>query len=87
LRKELFTLACGSILPGVTSFYVWEGAIKEASEVVVLIKTDQAHSKCCMVRLEELHRYEVPEIILLDPEAVSGAYAGWVMEVLGRPKF
>jgi periplasmic divalent cation tolerance protein len=80
-------IACGSILPGVTSLYHWEGAIKEAPEVVVLMKTEQAHSKRCMVRLQELHPYEVPEIILLDPEAVSRVYAGWVMEVLGRAKF
>ena len=80
-------IACGSILPGVTSFYHWEGDIMEAPEVVVLMKTEQANSKSCMVRLQELHPYEVPEIILLDPEVVSEPYAGWVMEVLGGAKF
>lgn len=79
-------IACGTILPGATSLYLWEGKIEEASEVILLIKTDQERSVPCMARLKEIHPYDVPEIILLEPEEVSGAYASWVREALGKAK-
>ena len=75
-------IACGTLLPGATSVYRWEGKITQASEVVVLMKTDRERSDRCMTRLKELHPYEAPEIILLEPEAVSGPYAAWVREAL-----
>jgi len=79
-------IACGTLLPGATSFYRWEGEITKASEVVVLMKTDKERSVRCMTRLQELHPYEVPEIILSEPEAVSGPYAAWIREALGNGK-
>lgn len=79
-------IACGTLLPGALSFYKWEGEIAEALEVVVLMKIDQDHSEPCMTRLQELHPYEVPEIILLEPEAVSRPYAAWVRKVLEKGK-
>jgi periplasmic divalent cation tolerance protein len=80
-----YLIACGTLLPGATSFYPWEGEITKASEVVVLMKTDRERSARCMTRLQGLHPYEVPEIILLEPEAVSGPYAAWVRDALGKP--
>ena len=79
-------IACGTILPGATSLYRWEGEIEEVSEVIVLMKTDQERSARCMARLQELHPYDVPEIILLEPNAVSGPYATWIREVFGKAK-
>jgi periplasmic divalent cation tolerance protein len=79
-------IACGTILPGATSLYLWKGKVEEASEIVLLMKTDQERSDRCMSRLQELHPYDVPEIILLEPEAVSGPYASWVREALGTAK-
>jgi len=77
-------IACGTILPEVRSLYLWRGKVEEASEMVLLMKTDQERSNQCMSRLQELHPYDVPEIILLEPEAVSAPYASWVREVLGK---
>lgn len=77
-------IACGTLLPGARSLYLWKEGIEESREILVLMKTagDLAHR--CMGRLEELHPYDVPEIVLVDPSAVSGAYAGWVTESLSR---
>jgi len=80
-------IACGTILSGATSLYLWKGKVEEASEMVLLMKTDQERSDRCMTRLQELHPYAVPEIILLGPEAVSGPYASWVREALGTAKY
>lgn len=77
-------IACGTLLPGSISLFRWQGKIEEASEVIVLMKTDQERSARCMERLRELHPYDLPEIILLKPEAVSGPYATWIRESLEK---
>ncbi len=81
---EEYLIACGTMLPGARSLYRWKGAVEEASEVIVLFKTDEAHSEGCMARLAELHPYETPELILLNPEAVSSRYAAWIAESLSK---
>lgn len=70
--------ACVNILPGVTSFYVWEGSLCEDAECTLLIKVTRAGFAALEARLVELHPYTVPEIIGLPPETVHGPYAEWV---------
>jgi periplasmic divalent cation tolerance protein len=77
-------IACGTLLPGARSLYHWKGVVEEASEIVVLFKTDEAHSSDCMARLTVLHPYEVPEIILLTPEAVAAPYVAWIRDSLRK---
>ena len=72
--------ACVNILPGVTSVYVWEGAVQEETEATLLIKVSAARRDALTARLAELHPYDVPEILVLDPDvaASSQAYVAWV---------
>ncbi len=79
-------IACGTMIPGARSLYRWKGKIEDASEVLVLMKTDQKNASRCMSRIQELHPYEIPELILLDPEAVSDSYASWIREALEKSK-
>lgn len=72
--------ACGTILPGARSIYVWQGKIEDTEEVVVILKTSGGKFAALEDRLKALHSYETPEIIGLDPSAVSGEYARWVTE-------
>jgi len=37
-----------------------------------------------MQRLRELHSYEVPKIVVLDPAHVDASYLAWLSEVVGR---
>jgi periplasmic divalent cation tolerance protein len=76
-------IACGTLIPGVRSLYRWKGAIEESSEVQVLLKTSCDRAALCMARLEQLHPYEVPEIMELEPKAVSGPYAEWIRDFSG----
>ncbi len=81
---EEHLIACGTMLSGTRSLYRWKGVIEDASETVVLLKTNQETATRCMERLAQLHPYETPEIILIHPDAVSSPYAAWVREVLGK---
>lgn len=77
-------IACGNMIPGIRSIYRWKGAVEDASEIQVLLKTDQDYATRCMERLAELHPYEVPEILLLGVEETSFPYAAWIRESLSQ---
>jgi len=75
-------IACGTLIPGARSIYRWKGAVEESTEVQVILKTSGEKASRCMARLAELHPYEVPEIIEVEPTAVSLPYATWIRESL-----
>ena len=75
--------ACVNILPGVESIYRWEGKVERAGEVLALIKT--ARYADLEAAIEELHPYEVPEIIALPIAAGLPAYLHWLVENSGKP--
>jgi len=77
-------IACGTLIPGARSIYRWKGAVEESTEVQVILKTSGEKGSRCMVRLAELHPYELPEIIELDPTSVSAPYAAWVRQSVGK---
>lgn len=70
--------ACGNIIPGVRSLYVWEGKMEDASEVMVVLKTEGALYAKLEKRLLKLHPYETPEVLALEAGAVNRAYAEWI---------
>ena len=73
-------IACGSIIPGMVSIYRWQGAVQEASEVLLILKTtDQAWPRLER-RLPELHPYDVPELLMLDVSDGLRNYASWLHE-------
>lgn len=72
--------ACVSLMPGLTSVYRWEGRIRHDSEVLLLIKTVEAHVEVLTERLRRLHPYDVPEIIALPIVSGSSDYLNWVSE-------
>jgi len=78
--------ACVNLLAPCVSIYRWQGAIEEATEVPMLIKTSRRRWVALEARLRELHPYDVPELIALAPGAVSSAYASWVLAETRRPR-
>jgi periplasmic divalent cation tolerance protein len=72
-------IACGTILPGARSIYRWKDTTEDTEESVVLLKTSAEGFPALEERLRTIHPYETPEIIALDPTAVSKDYADWVI--------
>jgi periplasmic divalent cation tolerance protein len=81
LQEKL--VACANILPGITSLYSWEGQIQESVEVILLLKTTQNLSTKVSERLEEMHSYKTPAILVLPLEAANIAFVDWVYGVVG----
>lgn len=76
-------VACGTIVPGVTSIYRWEGAVERATEAQVLFKTTAAGAERLVERVSELHPYEVPEVLVLPVEAGHLPYLEWIEANVG----
>lgn len=77
--------ACVHLLPPGKSFYRWQGSIQEDSELTLLIKTQQHLYPALEARMQTLHPYEVPEILMTPVTQSLPAYAKWLMEVTQTP--
>ncbi len=72
--------ACVNLVPGLRSFYVWQGEVHDEPEVQLLVKTRRDRFEALSAWILEHHPYEVPEIIALPIEAGSERYLGWLDE-------
>lgn len=72
--------ACCSLLPRVTSFYIWESKLEESREILMLIKTSQKCYDKLEKQIKMLHSYSVPEIISVEINRGSKAYLDWIFE-------
>jgi periplasmic divalent cation tolerance protein len=45
LALEARLAACVTLLPGATSYYVWQGQLEQSSEVQMLLKCDSDHQQ------------------------------------------
>jgi len=74
-------VGCGNILPGVRSIYRWHGSVEDDAEAVLLMETAADRVDSAMARISELHPYDVPKIVALEPARVNEAYLGWLQGV------
>jgi periplasmic divalent cation tolerance protein len=70
--------ACVSVLPAVRSVYRWQGALEQASEVPLLIKTTAARYGALEAAIRARHPYELPEIVAVPVTHGLAAYLAWV---------
>jgi len=56
-------IACGNVLPGMRSRFVWNGEKDTAVEAGALLKTNAALLDRAVARLSELHPYDEPAIL------------------------
>lgn len=71
--------ACVNLLRDVRSIYRWNGQVVNGGEVLCLIKTQKARHADLLARLTELHPYDVPELVTLNPTHVNEPYLRWVL--------
>ncbi len=71
--------ACVNLVPGVRSIYRWQGAVEEDAEVLLLAKTGRTRCAALAARVQALHPYELPEILVLPVDGGSEPYLEWVL--------
>lgn len=73
--------ACVQILPPMQSVYAWEGEVASDEEQLLLIKTPRACVSRLTERLLELHPYDVPEVLVIEPTGALAIYERWAKDV------
>ena len=71
--------ACVHVLEAGRSFYRWQGAVEDAPERQLVIKTTRSRVPALEACLRAAHPYDVPEWLVCDAEA-SSPYGAWIHE-------
>lgn len=69
--------ACVYVAGAGTSVYRWEGAIEEAAEQQVVIKTTRARLAALEVHVRAAHPYALPEWLVVEAGG-SADYVAWI---------
>ncbi len=70
--------ACVNIFPATVAIYEWQGEVQEAGEVVMLIKTRKACLAEALARTTQLHPYDTPALLVIEPSQVDDDFAAWI---------
>ena len=70
--------ACVNMIPGVTSFYEWQGKMEEDNELLLMIKTQTSLVPEVITAVKATHTYDVPEVISVPMGEGSKDYLEWV---------
>jgi len=71
--------ACVNILPGMVSYYWWQGAVERGEEVVMIIKTRASLAEAVRTAVREMHSYTTPAILTMPIESVDPDYHAWIV--------
>jgi len=69
-------------LQNIESVYLWEGTVCENQEVLLSIKTLSSTFSEISECIQELHSYDVAEIIEVEIKRGSKAYLSWIEQVV-----
>lgn len=77
--------ACVSIVPNLTSVYVWAGATEQSQECLLMIKSSTECFSALSAAIVTHHPYEVPEIIMQPITVGHPPYLAWMQSQLTPP--
>ena len=72
--------ACTNVFP-IQSIYPWEGKIQNETEFVSILKTFPEVKDKTIMRIRQLHEYEVPCILSFEVH-VNEEYKNWLLSCL-----
>jgi periplasmic divalent cation tolerance protein len=71
--------ACVNILPGMVSYYWWQGTIDRGEEAVMIIKTRAGLAEPVRAAVKQTHPYATPAILVIPIETVDPDYHAWIV--------
>lgn len=70
--------ACVNIVPGVRSVYRWQGKICQDGELLLVIKTTAQEFPSVAETIQELHSYELPEVLAFEVTKSEQRFLDWI---------
>jgi len=77
-------IACGSVLGPVTSRFWWKMKVETAEEYVAMMKTREDLFEAACKKIEDMHSYDVPEIVGVPILHASHEYLEWLDAALHK---
>lgn len=72
--------ACVNIVESVQSLFRWQGKVEDDKECLMIVKSVSRKLDAVTAKVQEVHSYDVPEIIALPIIGGSKEYLQWVHE-------
>lgn len=72
--------ACAQVIPGITSFYLWEHNLERTQEYLLLLKATESQLTRLMSEIKSMHPYDVPEVIANPITHVDSDYLEWMTD-------
>lgn len=72
--------ACVSMIENVKSTFSWDGELCEEKEILLMIKTRRTNYGKIKLVIEDMHSYNVPEVIALPIVDCSEDYLKWLVK-------
>ena len=70
--------ACVNVLPPMQSIYRWKGGVESEPEQLLIGKIRVADYAAVQQRIQDLHPYELPEVIAIPISNGLPAYLAWI---------
>ena len=78
--------ACVNIVPSIRSVYRWRDMIEDATESLIIVKTNRTCFPALQAELARLHSYEIPEILAVSIAGGAEGYLNWLALALASPE-
>ncbi len=72
--------ACVNVLPVSRSIYRWQGKICQDSEYLLVIKSQEGSYPAIQATIQELHSYDLPEILCFNVGQGEPDFLRWIAE-------
>ena len=70
--------AAANVLPGLRSFYWWQGELRTGAEALLVLKTRTDLADGAVARLTALHSYICPGVVVVPIAGGNPAYLDWI---------
>ena len=77
--------ACVNVVPGVRSYFRWQGSVEVADELLLIMKTTPEMVPQLRARVVALHPYQVPEVLELPVGGGLPGYLAWLAAAVRPP--
>lgn len=78
--------ACVNLIPNMVSLYWWEGKIERSEEAIVVAKTRTDLLQALTDKVNEMHSYKIPAMVVLPITGGNPAYLNWIRDETQAPE-